>query len=147
MSTELRIVIKYRVPPKILYEALTNQEMICKFCQCQSKFEHKLEGEFSFYDGAITGKVQEIEENKKLILSWKFSNWPTAALVQMNFKEKAGNECQLTVIVKNCPERDIHNQTIDFDNIKAGFHAQIFDKIATFLGYPLNKDDSSDEDD
>ena len=147
MSTEIRMVIRYRVPPRILYEALTNQEMITKFCQCPSKFENKVGGVFEMYNGAITGSVKEIEENKKLLLSWKFSNWPTAANVQMNFKEKAGDECQLTCLIKNCPERDSHNQTIDFDNIKAGFKTQIFDKIAMFLGYPLNNDDSSDEDD
>ncbi len=99
------------------------------------------------YNGSIVGTVEELIENKKIILNWKFSNWPTHALVTFNFKEKEGNECQVTVIIKNCPERDVHGQTIDFDNVKSGFKTQIFEKIETFCGFPINKDDeSSDED-
>ena len=146
MSGEVRFVIKYRVPPQIIFDTLTKEEEIKRFCQCETKFERKVGGEFNLYNGAITGKVEEIVEAKKLLLKWKFSSWKEAADVQMNFKPKNGNECQITVLIKNCPDRDIHDQTIDFDNIKAGFKQQIFEKIATFLGYPLNNDDSSDED-
>ena len=147
MSTEIRFVVKYRVPPHILFDALTNEELYSKYCQCKTKFEKTKGGKFDLYNGSITGTVTDFVENKKLLLKWKFSNWPTSADVQMNFKEKSGNECQLTVLIKNCPDRDVHNQTIDFDNIKVGFQAQIFDKIAMFLGYPLNKDSDSEDDD
>ena len=99
------------------------------------------------YNGSISGTIEELKENKKIILNWKFSNWPKTSLVIMNIKEKEGNECQLTIVIKDCPERDVLGHTIDFDNVKSGFKTQIFEKIETFCGFPINKDDdSSDED-
>ena len=39
------------------------------------------------------------------------------------------------------------NQTIERNGVINGFKQQIFEKIQMFMGYPLNKDDeSSDED-
>jgi activator of HSP90 ATPase len=147
MTSEIRFTIKYRVPPQIIFEALTNSELISKYTQSESKFEKKVDGEFFFYNGSIKGKVKEINENKKLLLNWKFSNWKEAADILFNFKEKSGNESQITIIIKNCPNRDSNNQTIERNNIINGFKEQIFEKIQMFLGYPLNKDDdSSDED-
>ena len=65
----------------------------------------------------------------------------------MTFKEKAGNESQITILIKNCPNRDANNQTIERNGVINGFKQQIFEKIQMFMGYPLNKDDeSSDED-
>ena len=146
-TSEIRFVIKYRVPPNIIFEALTNQEMISKYTQSESKFEKKVGGEFEFYNGSIKGTVKEIIENKKLLLSWKFSNWSVAADIQMTFKEKSGNESQITILIKNCHNRDANNQTIERNGVINGFKQQIFEKIQMFMGYPLNKDDeSSDED-
>ena len=104
-------------------------------------------GEFEFYNGSIKGTVKEIVDNKKLLLNWKFSNWSVPADIQMTFKEKAGNESQITILIKNCPNRDANNQTIERNGVINGFKQQIFEKIQMFMGYPLNKDDeSSDED-
>ena len=148
-TNEIRFVVKYRVPPYILYNVLTNGEDMSRYTQSPSKFEKKVGGEFSMYNGAITGTVEKLDEEnkKKIILNWKFSNWPNPALATFTLKEKDGNECQITVLIKNCPEVDIYGQRVSFDNVKSGFKTQIFDKIETFCGFPMNRDDeSSDED-
>lgn len=147
-TTEIRFIVRYRVPRQIIYNILTTERDISCFTQSPSKFEKKVGGEFSMYNGAISGTVDKLDEqNTKLSLNWKFSNWPRPALVNFNIKEKEGNECQITVLIKNCPERDTFNQTIDFDNVKSGFKTQIFDNIEKFCGLPMNRDnESSDED-
>ena len=48
MTSEIRFTIKYRVPPQIIFEALTNSELISKYTQSESKFEKKVDGEFFF---------------------------------------------------------------------------------------------------
>jgi activator of HSP90 ATPase len=145
--TEVRFVIKYRVPPNYIYDALTNEEMISKYTQSKCKFEKKVGGSFEMYNGSITGKVVELQENKLLILNWKFSNWKEPTDIKMTIKPKEGNESQITILIKECPNRDANNQTIERKNIIEGFKQQIFEKIQMFIGYPLNKDDeSSDED-
>ena len=41
MTTEVRFVVKYRVPPHIIFEAITNEDMISKYLQIKAKFEKK----------------------------------------------------------------------------------------------------------
>ena len=146
MTSEVRFIVKFRVPPQIIFEAITNEEMISKYTQAKAKFEKKIRGIVEYYDGSIKGKVEELEPNKKLILSWLPSNWKQSAHVQMTFKPKDGNETQITILIKDCPNRDASGQTIEKRTVEEGFKQQIFNKIEMFVGYPMNRDDDSDSD-
>ena len=146
MTSEVRFVVKYRVPPQIIFEAITNEEMISKYSQSKAKFEKKVGGAIELYDGSIKGKIVEFEENKKIIMTWLPSNWKQEAHVQMTFKPKEGNETQITILIKDCPNRDASGQIIEKRTVEEGFKQQIFNKIEMFVGYPMNKDDESDSD-
>ena len=39
MTSEVRFVVKFRVPPQIIFEAITNEEMISRYSQAKAKFE------------------------------------------------------------------------------------------------------------
>lgn len=147
MPNELKFNVKYRVPARIIYETFTNPNEITKFTQSVAKFDKVPGGEFNFYDGFITGKVVDLEENKKISLKWKFNNWDDYCDVIFNIKEREGNECVVNVLLKNVPERDVFKQIVDLPQLEAGFMSQIFKKINDFLGYPINKDDDSEDDD
>ena len=146
MTSEVRFIVKFRVPPQIIFEAITNEEMISKYTQDKAKFEKKVGGEVEYYDGSIKGKIEELEPNKKIIFSWLPSNWKQLAHVQMTFKPKEGNETQITILIKDCPNRDASGQTIEKRTVEEGFKQQIFNKIEMFVGYPMNRDDESDSD-
>ena len=146
MTSEVRFNVRYRVPPQIIFEAITNQEMICKYTQAKAKFEKKVGGEVEYYEGAIKGKIEELDENKKIVLTWHPSNWKQSAHVQMTFKLKDGNETQITILIRDCPNRDASNQVIEKRTVEEGFKQQIFNKIEMFVGYPMNKDNDSDSD-
>ena len=51
MTSEVRFIVKFRVPPQIIFEAITNEEMISKYTQAKAKFEKKVGGEVEYYDG------------------------------------------------------------------------------------------------
>jgi len=132
MPNELKFNVRFRVPVRIIFEALTNPEQITRFTQCVAKFENSKSGEFNFYDGFITGINEELNENKKIVQKWKFNNWNNYGVLTMTFKEKEGNESLIVVHLKDIPERDIYNQTVDLQIIEKGFHTQIFQKISQF---------------
>ena len=100
------------------------------------------------YDGSITGVNELLEENKKIVQKWKFSNWKEFADLTLTFKERSGNECEIFVNMKNILERDNMESTIDLKVVENGWRQQIFQKIYNFLGYPINGDvtDSDEED-
>ena len=62
------------------------------------------------------------------------------------WKPKEGNETQITILIKDYPNRDASGQIIETRTVEEGFKQQIFNKIEMFVGYPMNKDDESDSD-
>ena len=146
MSNTIKFKVKYRVPTYIIYQALTDENLITAYTHSKSKYPKKENESFSFYDDGITGEIKTLEENKKIVQTWKFNNWNDSAELKYTIKEKEGNECAVLVELKNIPNRDKFNKIIELDNIKAGFMSQIFENISKWLGYPMNKDkDDSDE--
>jgi activator of HSP90 ATPase len=147
MPFDIKFKVKYRVPVHIIYEALTDENLIFKYTQTKTTYPNK-EGElFSLYDNAINGKIKELKKDSKIIQTWKFSNWKSEAELRLIFKPKKGNESEITVELKGVPDRDMFDKTIEEENIKAGFMMQIFDNISKWIGYPQNKDESDSEDD
>lgn len=147
MVNELKFNIKYRVPVKIIYEALTNPIEISRFTQVPAKFDKSEGGAFNIYDGYITGTNVKLEENKKIVQKWKFNNWKDYADLTLTFKEKEGNESLIMFNLQNIPERDSFGTFVDLPVLEKGFRAQIFQKINDFLGYPLNNDQDESDDD
>ena len=147
MSSDLKFSLKYRVPPYILYQAFVDESTILKYTQSKVVFPNKVGEKYSLYDGAICGEIKELDENKKIVLSFKFSNWEKDAELKYTFKDAPGSECELSVNLKNVPDRDLFKKTVEQETVKNGFYQQIFDRISTWLGYPQNKDVVSDEED
>ena len=146
MPLDLKFTVKYRVPTRIIYEALTTPEIMMKFTQCPVKFENNFGGSFSLYNDYITGTNQELVPNTKIVQKWKQGNWKEFADLTITFKETSGNESALLIILKGIPERDTCNQYVDTKQVEAGWRSQIFQKINDYLGYPLNKDADEDSD-
>lgn len=147
MPYDMKFKVKYRVPVYIIYEALTDENLIFKYTQAKTLYPNKEGEKFSLYDGAISGTIKELKKDAKIIQTWKFSNWKSEAELRISFKVKKGNESEVTVDLKGVPDRDQFDKTIEEENIKAGFMMQIFDNISKWIGYPQNKDESDSEDD
>ncbi len=144
--SDLKFDVKYRVPAYIIYQALTDQSYMSKYMQCKLNYLAKVDTEFDLYESAITGKIKELVENKKIIQTWKFNNWPSEAELKITISERKGDECLVNVNLKNIPIRDDFNKIIEHEVIKNGFYQQIFDRISLWLGYPQNKDESDSDD-
>lgn len=145
MPSDLKFDLKFRVPTRIMFQALTNPIEISKYTQCKAEFSKEENGAFNFYDGFITGTNTQIIENSKLVQKWKFSNLPSEMDVTINLKEKPGQESHIFVICKNIPEKDNMKTNVDVKNIEKGFRTQIFEKIQNYMGYPMNNDESSSD--
>jgi activator of HSP90 ATPase len=147
MSQELKFKVKYRVPPQIIYEALTNQEMMIKYTQTTAKFDNTNGSAFSMYDGNILGVNVDLQPNTKIVQQWKFSTWNEYADLTILFSERAGNESTIFITMKKIPNLDKTNRNVELKVVENGWHAQIFKKINQYLGYPINGDKTDSEDD
>ena len=64
MTSEVRFIVKFRVPPHIIFEAITNEEMISKYTQAKAKFEKKMK--------IITNHSQIFDIFQTFIHHWSF---------------------------------------------------------------------------
>uniref|UniRef100_A0A6G3MM63 Activator of 90 kDa heat shock protein ATPase homolog 1 (Trinotate prediction) n=1 Tax=Henneguya salminicola TaxID=69463 RepID=A0A6G3MM63_HENSL len=76
-------------------------------------------GRFSFLNDSITGKVLEIVPNEKLVLSWRFSNWPADFFsnVQLFFTDNADSRSCLKLKHDNILSEDKERVSIGWPNI------------------------------
>lgn len=65
-----------KASPGQVYQALMNSQQHAKFTGSPAKISAKVGGGFSAYDRYISGKNLELIRNKKIVQSWRGSDWP-----------------------------------------------------------------------
>jgi activator of HSP90 ATPase len=81
----------------------------------RASISRKVGGRISAYDGYIAGKNLELESDKKIVQSWRASDWPEGHFSRVSFiiAETAGGS-ELLFLQEGIP--------VDFyDNIKQGW--------------------------
>lgn len=74
--TTISTVEKFQCRPDDIYNALTRSEMMTAFTRAYVKMDAVKGGEFSLFGGNITGKIQELVENQKIVKQWRYKPWP-----------------------------------------------------------------------
>ena len=89
----LKLSITLPVKAEKLYKAWLNSKEHAKFTGADASASTKVNGKHSAWDGYIWGKNLELKANKKIIQSWRTSEFPEDApdsTLEITFEEKAG---------------------------------------------------------
>ncbi|XP_058542377.1 activator of 90 kDa heat shock protein ATPase homolog 2-like [Neofelis nebulosa] len=81
-----------------LYSIFTVKDLVQKFSKSLAILVAEKEGTFQMFDGKITGEYVELLTNKKIVMKWRYRNWPEEhhATVALNFVPTPGQtELQL----------------------------------------------------
>lgn len=82
--------------PEILYSALTNPYTIQLWSGEQAEMNTQVGFEFSLWEGSITGKNLEFEENKKIVQEWYFGDQEEKSIVTIKLHpDKKGTSVEL----------------------------------------------------
>jgi activator of HSP90 ATPase len=79
--------------PKDVYRAFLNSKSHAKITGGPAKISARVEAEFSAWDGYIVGKNIALEEDKKIVQSWRTVEFPAKApdsLLELIFEEEDG---------------------------------------------------------
>lgn len=101
-----------------VYDALMDSKKHSQFTGGKAVISQKVGGKFTAYDGYIEGKNTELKPNKKIVQSWRASDWPEGhfSTATYTLTEKAGKTIlkfnQKNVPVEQCEE--IKQGWIDF---------------------------------
>jgi activator of HSP90 ATPase len=87
----LKMSITLPLPAEKLYEAWLNSKEHSAFTGTEAKASARVSGKFTAWDGYITGKNLELVHNKKIVQSWRTSEFPENApdsILEVTFEEK-----------------------------------------------------------
>jgi len=105
MSQETEIKATFSVPPNIIFASMTDQLQICQFTRSLALSEPHLGGKLEMFGGSILGIYEEVEEDRKIKMKWKFKEWPTYADCVVDFVG-VNDSCDVRVKLTNIPSHD-----------------------------------------
>lgn len=107
----------YIIPaePEEIYLALTTDITIRLWTGDLVEINPVVGGEFSMWDGAITGKFIELDQNKKIVQQWFFGDQEADSIVTIKLHEhKKGTSVEINH--SNIPEEDYDDIIAGWDN-------------------------------
>ncbi|MEI7604080.1 MAG: SRPBCC family protein [bacterium] len=94
-TRDIKQVLRFQAPIKEIYEMLMDEKKHSELTGSKAIISEKVDGEFSLYDGSITGKNLQLVKNKKIVQEWRydFPDWPEDyfSIVTFTFKDDNGN--------------------------------------------------------
>ena len=130
------MTVAFSVPAPIIYKSMTDQVQICQFTRCLALSELQVGGKLEMFDGSIQAVYEEIVENERLKMKWKFKEWPDYGDCVVTF-HPFNDSCEVKVAITGIPSHDNHGQYIHIENIQNGWRQNIFKMIHMVFGYPL----------
>jgi activator of HSP90 ATPase len=86
MSRLIKQTVTFKASPHEVYEALMDSKKHAAFSNSEAKISREVGGEYMAYDGYITGKNIELVPDKKIVQSWRASDWEEDYFSTINFE-------------------------------------------------------------
>lgn len=117
---DLKLYFKLKASPADVYNALTNRVMIEIWSGEKAEFVAEPNTEFSWFDGAITGRNLAFEMDKKIDQLWYFEEQEVKVVIKVHPDKKFTS---LEVQMLQLPDDA-------YENMKEGWQTDIFESLA-----------------
>lgn len=85
MSKPIQQTVTFKASPHEVYEALMDSAKHSTFSGGVAEISREVGGEFSAYDGYITGKNIKLLPDREIVQSWRAVDWPEDHLSTITF--------------------------------------------------------------
>ncbi len=106
MKDDIKLLWKFPVTPDLLYAGWLNSKVHSEFTGGQEAFiVPRVGGEFNAWGGYIFGKTLELEPNKRILQSWRTTDFPPDApdsLLEI-LLEPEGRGTSMTILHRQLP--------------------------------------------
>ena len=114
----IRQSVTFKASPREIYEALMDSRKHARFTGAKAKISRKVNGRFTAYDGYIEGVHLDLVPGKKIVQSWRGSDWPEDHFSKATFSlQKIKTGARLTFTQSGVPVqhyRDIRQGWRDY---------------------------------
>lgn len=101
----IRQSVTIKATPHDVYEALMDSKKHSKFTGDKAVISREVGGKFSAFDGYAEGVNLELVPDKKILQTWRASDWPEGISSKVTFAlQAAAGGTQLTFLQTGVPE-------------------------------------------
>lgn len=114
--TTIKCNEKFQCNAEDFYNALTRSEMVTAFTRSYVKLDAVKGGQFSLFNGNITGKFLELIPNKKISKLWRYKQWPSGhySNVTIDIAEKE-DHISVTLTQNGVPTNEADTTKINWE--------------------------------
>ncbi len=120
--------ITIAAPPSKVYDALTNSKAFAKMTGGKkAEIAAEAGGQFSMFDGAITGRHVELVPGQRVVQAWRSQAWPEGVYSIVKFELSSdGGKTHLVFDQSGYPD-ETH------DMLTGGWHKMYWEPMAQML--------------
>ncbi|KAH6812790.1 Aha1 domain-containing protein [Perilla frutescens var. frutescens] len=130
---------KFSCRARDLFEILMDENRWKGFTQSNARISKEVGGEFSIFDGSVTGRNVELQEGKLIVQQWRFGSWPDGIMstVRLTFDEPESGLTVVKLTHSDVPEEDRYGNATVVENTERGWRDLIFHKIRAVFGFGI----------
>lgn len=130
---------KFHCRSKDLYEILMDENRWKGFTQSNARISKDVGGQFSIFDGSVSGTNLDLQEGKLIVQNWRFGSWPDGILstVRLTFDEPEPGVTVVKLTHSDIPEEDRYGNETVVENTERGWRDLIFHKIRAVFGFGI----------
>ena len=76
MSDAIHKEVDFKASPQHVYDALLDAKQFSAFSGAAAEFQREAGGEFSCFDGFISGRNIELAAHRRIVQAWRVKIWP-----------------------------------------------------------------------
>ncbi len=141
-SKTVDISCTYFVPREVLYKAFLDSRDLSRITLGNAVISPTVGGEFSLYNGGVTGSNVELVPCEKIVQKWRFSQWEPNlfSILELSFIRVGDCRTKLQVHQTGIPERDHHDNPDQEVLVLNGWKLKFFMTLEKVLGFPVDRD-------
>ena len=125
----IRQTVTFKAEPKEVYSALMDSRKHARFTGGKASISRRVGGKISAYDGYIEGENLVLEPGKKIVQSWRGSDWPEGHFSKATFAlKKVKSGTRLAFTQSGVP-------TSAYKDINEGWKSQYWEKMKKTFGW------------
>ncbi|KAG5032544.1 Activator heat shock protein ATPase [Glycine soja] len=130
---------RFNCRAKDLFEILMDKNRWKDFTQINVRISKEVEGEFSIFDGSVTGTNLELQEGKLIVQRWRFGSWNDGvqSTVRLVFEEPESGVTVVKLTHTDVPEEDMYGNATVVENTERGWRHLIFQRIRGVFGFGI----------
>ncbi|KAG2683292.1 hypothetical protein I3760_10G025300 [Carya illinoinensis] len=130
---------KFSCRARDMYEILMDENRWKGFTLSNARISKEVGGEFSIFDGSVTGTNLELQDGKLIVLKWRFANWADGiySTVKLALDEPEPGITVVKLAHTNIPEEDRYGNATVVENTERGWRDLIFNRIRAVFGFGI----------